>query len=555
MQQVADARITRAVRIGFAALLAVASLPSATRHVGAQTFTPTTTAELVSAIQTAATMTGSHTIILVPGRVYTVTATNNGDSATGSANGFPIITRDTDLTITGNGATIARDTTSGTPAFRFFVVSGGTLRLRDLTLRDGLIRGKSGATSDLGTQGEVGGVGHGGAIYNSGTLDLRGVTLTANTATGGVGGMGGPSSGNTTGGNGGLGGTARGGAIYNSSAGIATLVNSTLVQNTATGGNGGDAGGSGGSQGMVGTGGPAFGGAIYSERTLTVTNVTIARNGVATGAYGQGTGNPIAQTSLGGGIGVGTLFNPSTATLTNTLLAANTAQTVTQTTASNCGGTAVTDGGHNLEPAPAITCGFTVTPQTGDPLLDSAGLKNNGGPTPTLAVPLRSPAVGNGDATVCAGTFGAAVGGVDQRGFPRPAAGCAIGAFEPQPPPAISGISPASGTTDGAARVTISGTGFMAGVSVGFGTTTLTLTSATATALTFAMPPHAVGAVTVRVTNPDGQSAAVGFTYATVRVLPPPPPTGSPVTGAGSLPVSRPRGAPMGTPNSLPPRR
>lgn len=549
MKRVAVARLLRAVRIGFAALLAVASLPSATRHIGAQTFTPTTTAELVNAIQTATTTPGSHTINLAAGRVYTVGVANNGIVAEGSANGFPIITNGTDLTITGNGATIARDATSGTPAFRFFAVSGGTLRLRDLTLRDGLIRGKSGANAGPTAPGGDGGVGHGGAIYNSGTLDLRGVTLTANAATGGVGGMGGSSSGNTLGGNGGLGGTARGGAIYNSSAGSATLVNSTLVQNSATGGNGGDAGGSGGSQGMVGTGGPAFGGAIYSERTLTVTNVTIARNSVATGAYGQGTGNPIAQTSSGGGIGVGGSVSLSTATLTNALLAANTAQTVTQRAASNCGGTAVMDGGHNLEPAPATTCGFTATPQMGDPLLD-AGLKNNGGPTPTLAVPLTSPAVGNGDAAVCAGT----TGGVDQRGFPRPS-GCAIGAFEPQPAPTISGISPASGTTGGMARVTISGTGFMAGVSVGFGTTTLTLTSATATALAFAMPPHDVGAVTLQVTNPDGQSATADFTYATVRVLPSPQPTGSPLTGAGSLPVSRPSVAPLGTPNSLPPRR
>lgn len=555
MKRIAGVRDARRWCICLAVTLALV-MPPARGHVGAQTFNPTTTDELVAAIGAAATQTGVHTINLVAGQVYTARVSNNGDPGTGHVNAFPVITRDTDLTINGNGATIARDRASGTPAFRLFTVyGGGTLRLRDLTLRGGLIRGAAGGSVAAGGQGESGGDGSGGAIFNNGALDLRGVTLTENAAIGGAGGMGGSPDGGGSVGAGGLGGTARGGALYTSNGTTVTLVNSTLAGNTATGGIGGNGGGSGGSQGRAGNGGPAFGGSLYSEGMVTIVNATIARNSAATGNNGQGTGSIGTLTSSGGGIALGGGSGSTTATLTNTLLAANTAQSVVMG-ASNCGGAyPVTDGGDNLEPSPATTCGFRVAPQTGDPLL-ATGLQDNGGPTPTLAIPPNSPAVGNGNATVCAERAGnAAVRGVDQRGFPRAAAACAIGAFEPQPAPAITGISPASGTTEGAARVRISGSGFMAGVSVSLGPTILALASATATTLTLAMPPRAPGPVTVRVTNPDGQSATVTYTYGTVGVLPPRAPTASPQSGAGALPVSRPGTSPSGSPVPLPPRR
>src|SRR5262249_3396311 len=55
-------------------------------------------------------------------------------------------------------------------------------------------------------------------------------------------------------------------------------------------------------------------------------------------------------------------------------------------------------------------------------------LQNNGGPTQTHALLPSSPAIGGGDPSGCY-----AMGSLlttDQRGFPRPAAGCDIGAFE-----------------------------------------------------------------------------------------------------------------------------
>src|SRR6185503_5687368 len=65
-----------------------------------------------------------------------------------------------------------------------------------------------------------------------------------------------------------------------------------------------------------------------------------------------------------------------------------------------------------------------------NPLLGTLG--SNGGPTQTIALLAGSPAIGHGNSAVCA-TFGPGkVNGVDQRGLPRPASACAIGAYEPQ---------------------------------------------------------------------------------------------------------------------------
>jgi hypothetical protein len=133
-----------------------------------------------------------------------------------------------------------------------------------------------------------------------------------------------------------------------------------------------------------------------------------------------------------------------TITSINTILA--------DSTRVNCDGNPVIDGGHNLDDGG--TCGFTGTGCTDsigtslcntNPLLDPAGLKNNGGPTQTIAlcaaagVPAgcaaASPAINAGDPVVCAA---GPVNDVDQRGLPRnspcdPA--CDIGTFEFVPKP------------------------------------------------------------------------------------------------------------------------
>ena len=89
----------------------------------------------------------------------------------------------------------------------------------------------------------------------------------------------------------------------------------------------------------------------------------------------------------------------------------------------------------------------------------------------------------------------------------------------PPPAPTVAGVSPNTGPTAGGASVTITGANFASGATVTFGgTAALSVTVANATSITASTPAHAAGAVSVAVTNPDGQSGALanGFTYTAV---------------------------------------
>ena len=162
----------------------------------------------------------------------------------------------------------------------------------------------------------------------------------------------------------------------------------------------------------------AEGGAIRSvgASSLTITNSTFFGNeaGFAGGAISNGFGGPLTITnssfvgnaaSVGGG-----LYTTVDSTLRNTLVA-------NSPFGNNCSGTFL-DGGGNLS-WPDTTCPGTNQ----DPLLDPAGLHDNGGPTPTVALQPESPAIDTAQAANCPGG--------DQRGVPRPQGdGCDIGAFE-----------------------------------------------------------------------------------------------------------------------------
>jgi len=108
-------------------------------------------------------------------------------------------------------------------------------------------------------------------------------------------------------------------------------------------------------------------------------------------------------------------------TLRSTIVANN------DTFAENCSlGGRFTDGGYNIEDG--TSCGFTQAtgslPNT-DPLLDPAGLQDNGGPTLTIALQPDSPAVDLVGEGACPPPV------TDQRGVERPQGGaCDSGAFE-----------------------------------------------------------------------------------------------------------------------------
>ena len=201
-----------------------------------------------------------------------------------------------------------------------------------------------------------------------------------------------------------------GGAILND--GRAALTNCTLSGNSA-----------------------ARGGGIYNSRStrgarITMTNCTLSGN---------------SASMSGGGI-----YNRAAATLANTIVAMSVGK--------SCDGSnPLKDAGHNLQ-WPGVDCGETMS--SADPLLDPAGLRDNGGPTQTIALLASSPAITAGDPDVCADP---PVNGVDQRGYPRPGLGharCSIGAYEyvgapgPTLTPTATATRTASATPNAAATPT-----------------------------------------------------------------------------------------------------
>jgi PKD repeat protein len=80
--------------------------------------------------------------------------------------------------------------------------------------------------------------------------------------------------------------------------------------------------------------------------------------------------------------------------------------------------------------------------------------------------------------------------------------------------PAVTGITPIKGSSSGGTPVSISGTGFQAGAAVSFGGAAATgVTVSGGTLITATAPAHAAGAVSVTVTNPDGQSSTLAGAY------------------------------------------
>ena len=298
---------------------------------------------------------------------------------------LPDITDSFGITIVGGGEL----TISGDNAVPIaLVASGATLNVQNLVLANG--SGYSGAIGNFGTlivgnstlSGNTGRAG--GAIFNSkGTLNVTNSTFDGNHCLrggaiyndGSLNVSGSTFFRNTA--------EIHGGAISVTSASTATLTNSTFSENTAV----------------------EAGGAIVAQSTFDVINSTFSGNTAASG---------------------GAIWrSEGTTTLTNTLLA--------NSPGGNCEGTII-DGGGNLDDG--TTCGFTQgnSQSNANPGLDPAGVQDNGGPTPTIAlVPGASDAIDRGIDSVCA-SF---IDNVDQRGIPRPADGdndsvatCDVGAFE-----------------------------------------------------------------------------------------------------------------------------
>jgi predicted outer membrane repeat protein len=385
-----------------------------------------------------AALTGGGTVTFTCSGTITLTAASGGAIAILS-----------DTTIDGAGQNV---TISGGGAVAVFgVASGVTFNVNNLTIANGASTYEGGGVDNHGTltvtnstfSGNNARV-IGGGIFNAGTLTVTNSIFSGNSAGNYGGGISTQGTLTTTVTNSTFSGNSAGqaGGIQNGSP--LTVTNSTFSGNSA-GEDGGGIFNSGtltvtnstfsGNKAGANPATPGGGGGIDNFGTLTVTNSTFSGN---SGAFGGATGN---------------LF-----TSKNNLFANNPGGNC----AAGSNGSSITSLGHNLSDDQSCVSGFT---QTGDmnstPAgLDPAGLKNNGGPTQTIALLPISPAVDAipvSPTNYCTATDGTTPIATDQRGVTRPQGpACDIGAFElVQADAPITATGATFGATEG---VTFTGT-------------------------------------------------------------------------------------------------
>ena len=112
-----------------------------------------------------------------------------------------------------------------------------------------------------------------------------------------------------------------------------------------------------------------------------------------------------------------------------------------------------------------------------------------------------------------------------------------VGGFTYVVAPALTAVSPDAGPVAGGTTVTLTGTGFRAGMQVGFGGVAGTgVTVGSATQATVTTPPHVAGAVHVTVTTPGGSAtAASGYTYVVPPTLAAVSPDAGPTAGGTTV--------------------
>ncbi|MFL6261388.1 MAG: choice-of-anchor Q domain-containing protein [Thermoanaerobaculia bacterium] len=325
---------------------------------------------------TAANQHPGEDVILLHAGTYTL-------SASGPANGNLQLQGDTVLLGDGAARTIID---GGAAGGIFFIPSGVTVHIQDVTIRNGRSAGA------------------GGAIRNNGDLTLLRTALTGNASVAGSVGSG------------------LGGAIVSDGTNPSlTIADSTIANNTAQGAGGGIAGGGdvdlrnvtvSGNRSTADLGGGLY---FFTNIRATINNITVAGNTAAV---------------KGGGILVETnIFVGVSPRITNSIVAGNTAPV-----GPDCAGgldTAYDLVGNGADCVGPSAANHDKVGTAASPINARLGpLAGNGGPTPTLALLAGSPAIDAGNPSPPGSGTGACEA-TDQRGVRRPGgAACDIGAFE-----------------------------------------------------------------------------------------------------------------------------
>jgi serine/threonine protein kinase len=200
-------------------------------------------------------------------------------------------------------------------------------------------------------------------------------------------------------------------------------------------------------------------------------------------------------------------------------------------------GTALAVGGTSSAKLSASVHPTTVQQLTLQPPGSSAVHSSSGSSSPSVAAGLHSSSgsssagssstSASSSSAASSGSASASASAKGSASAKASASASASSSSSSSPPTAVTGISPASGSTGGGTAVTITGTGLAGATGVRFGGAVGTITADTATQITVTSPPGNAGTVNVIVVTPSGTSA-IQFTY----VVPPPALTGiSPTSG------------------------
>ncbi len=307
-----------------------------------------------------------------------IDSTFSGNQANDSAGGLFLSA--TTATITNS--VFANNEANGEGAGLY--LSGGTVVLRAVTV----------SGNSIGSTSLAGG---GGIRISGGDVDLIDSTVTNNSLT-----------------NAPLGSEGNGGGLLSASSGTVNLINSTFFGNQTA---------------MRGLGGGIY---VTGPGPTNIINCTVVNNA----AFEDNSGNNSGLNG-GGGIFSNDITQNGLTNIQNTIVANNSGPVNP-----DVGGDFVSNG-YNLIGATGASSGFgAIGDQLNvDPLLDPAGLQDNGGLTLTIALQANSPAIDKGKSADLL---------TDQRSLPRPydhasipnasgGDGSDIGAFEDQPPNTLPG--------------------------------------------------------------------------------------------------------------------
>ena len=170
-------------------------------------------------------------------------------------------------------------------------------------------------------------------------------------------------------------------------------------------------------------------------------------------------------------------------------------------------GTALAVGGNSSAKLSASIHPTTVQQVTLQPPGSSASHSSSGSSAPSVAAGLHS-----SSGSSSSGSSSASASSSSASAKASASASASASSSASSPPPAVTGISPASGSTAGGTAVTITGTGLAGATGVSFGRAAATITADTATQITVTSPPGK-GTVNVIVVTPSGTSNAEQFTY------------------------------------------